>query len=80
MQMEIRYKTEDIVEKISFGIPRNPDVFVREAIKAGHPRFLDYKSIAEIDSLLEQNLAADSSSILCKRAKEMDNTCKGADE
>ena len=31
----------DIVEKVSFGIPREPDDFVREAIKAGHPRFLD---------------------------------------
>ena len=56
-----------IVEKVSFGIPREPDDFVKEAIKAGHPRFLDYRSINEIDSLLEQNLDAGAFEILSKR-------------
>ena len=49
------YTEEHIVEKVSFGIPREPDDFVKEAIRAGHPRFLDYRSINEIDSLLEHH-------------------------
>ena len=61
------YTDEHIVEKISFGIPREPDDFVKEAIKAGHPRFLDYRSIDEIDSLLEQNLDARAFEITGKR-------------
>ena len=59
---------EGTVEKISFGIPRKPDDFVKEAIKAGHPRFLDYKSIEEIDNLLCFNLQLDDSKILERRA------------
>ena len=58
----------DIVEKISFGIPREPDDFVQQAIKAGHPRFLDFKSIKAIDDLLSFNLRNDSSKILERRA------------
>ena len=37
------YQDNHIFEKVSFGIPREPEDFVKEAIKAGHPRFLDYK-------------------------------------
>ena len=62
------YASSDIVEKVSFGIPREPNDFVREAIKAGHPRFLDYRSIKEIDNLLSFNLQSDSSKILECRA------------
>ena len=56
------------VEKISFGIPREPDDFVKEAIKAGHPRFLDFKSIDNIDNLLKQNMVGEASTILANRA------------
>ena len=66
------YTADDFIEKISLGIPRDPDDFVREAIKAGHPgfhpSFLDYKSKSEIDNLLKQNLVADVSLILGRRA------------
>ena len=57
----------DIIEKNSFGIPRGPEDFVKEAIKAGQPRFLDYRSIKEIDHLLGFNLQRDSSNILERR-------------
>ena len=72
----------DIVGKVSFGIPREPDDFVQQALKAGHPRFLDFRSIRAIDELLSFNLQGDSSKILERRAawlyKEMDQACKGA--
>ncbi len=58
------YQDNHIVEKASFGIPREPEDFVKKAIKAGHHRFLDYKSIKEIDSLLEQNFDACASALL----------------
>ena len=61
------YQKDHIVEKVSFGMPREPEDFVKEAIKAGHPRFLDFKSINEIDSLLEQNFDAEASEILSRR-------------
>ena len=62
------YKDEDALEKISFGIPREPDDFVKEAIKAGHPRFLDFTSIDNIDNLLKQNMVGETSTILANRA------------
>ena len=46
----------EMIEKISFGIPREPEDFVREAVRAGHPRFLDYKSIEHVDVLIQRNL------------------------
>ena len=67
LQNQMEFLDDHIVEKVSFGIPREPDDFVKEAIKAGHPRFLDYRSINEIDALLEQNLDAGSFEILNKR-------------
>ncbi len=61
------YTKDYIVEKVSFGIPREADDFVKEAIRAGHHRFLDYRSINEIDNLLEQNLDAGAFEIISKR-------------
>ena len=63
-----QYKDKGSVEKLSFGIPREPDDFVKEAIKAGHPRFLDFKSIDNIDNLLKQNMVGEASTILANRA------------
>ena len=54
-------------KKISFGIPREPADCVKEAVKAGHPRFLDYKSIDEVDNLIFKNLQKDATQILCER-------------
>lgn len=62
------YTDEEAVEKISFGIPREPDDFVKEAIKAGHPRFLDFKSIDKIANLLRQNVVEEAATILARRA------------
>ena len=67
LQNQMDLPDDYIVEKVSFGIPRDPEEFVKEAIKAGHPRFLDYRSINEIDGLLERNLDAGSFEILSKR-------------
>ena len=67
LQNSSNYTEDQIAEKVSFGIPREPEDFVKEAIKAGHPRFLDYRSINEIDTLLEQNLDAGAFEILSKR-------------
>ena len=64
---QTNFPDDHIVEKVSFGIPREPDEFVKEAIRAGHPRFLDYRSINEIDALLEQNLDAGAFEIISKR-------------
>ena len=50
---------QEMIEKISFGIPREPEDFVREAVRAGHPRFLDYKSIEHVDVLIQRNLNTD---------------------
>ena len=61
------YQDDHIVEKVSFGIPREPEDFVKEAIRAGHLRFPDYKSIKEIDSLLKQNFDAHASTVLKRR-------------
>lgn len=56
----------DTVEKISFGISIEP-ACVKEAVKAGHPRFLDYKSIDEVDNIIFKNLQKDATQILCER-------------
>ena len=58
----------DVVERIRFGIPREPGDFVKEAVKAGHPRFLDYRSIKEVDNLISENLLAEPGDILTKRS------------
>ena len=73
-------RLDDIVEKISFGIPRDPDDFVEEAIKAGHPRFLDYKSIDKIDDLLKQNLMMDAATLLGRRVAWLKKWTKRAGE
>ena len=43
---------DDTVEKLTVGIPRDPSDFVAAAIKAGHPRFLDYQPIDQIENLV----------------------------
>ena len=44
------------VELVSVGIPREPDDFVKEAAKVGHPRFLPYSFSSPIDELIKDNL------------------------
>ena len=48
------------VEKIVLGIPREPNDFVAEAVKAGHPRFLEYRAFEAIDNLVGANLSSDT--------------------
>ena len=50
-----------MIEKTSFGIPREPDDFVEEAVKA------DYRSIDEVDHLISKNLLKDAGEILVER-------------
>lgn len=57
----------EMIEKISFGIPREPEDFVREAVRAGHPRFLDYKSIEHVDVLIQRNLNTDLKKVVKER-------------
>ena len=59
----------DVVEKVSFGISREPDDFVKEAVKAGHRRFLDYRSIDEVENLISENLLKEPGDILTKRSE-----------
>ena len=47
------------VELVSVGIPREPEDFVREAAKVGHPRFLPYSCTSPIDELIKDNLFPD---------------------
>ena len=47
------------VEFVSVGIPREPEDFVREAAKVGHPRFLPYSCSSPIDELIKDNLFPD---------------------
>ena len=44
------------VELVPVGIPREPDDFVKEAAKVGHPRFLPYSFSSPIDELIKDNL------------------------
>ena len=65
--LESNIDGNDMVEQISFGIPREPDDFVKEAARAGHPRFLDFKSIDEVDQLISKNLLRGAGEILEER-------------
>ena len=60
---------DDVVERVSFGIPREPDDFVKEAVRAGHPRFLDFRSIDKVDKLISENLLNTPADILAKRSE-----------
>ena len=55
--------------RVSFGIPREPDDFVKEAVRAGHPRFLDFRSIDKVDNLISENLLNAPANILAKRSE-----------
>lgn len=58
---------DDKVEKLTVGIPRDPSDFVAAAIKAGHPRFLDYKSIDQIENLVHWNVDTGAKDIVQNR-------------
>ena len=57
----------DKVEKITFGVPREPSDFVAEAVKAGHPRFLEYRAFEAIDNLVGANLCSDTYKVIRRR-------------
>ena len=57
----------DKVEKITFGLPREPSDFVAEAVKAGHPRFLEYRAFEAIDNLVGANLCSDTYKVIRRR-------------
>ena len=59
----------DKVEKVSIGIPRDPSDFVRAAIEAGHPRFLEFKCINNIDELVRSNVTEPPHLVMSRRAK-----------
>ena len=65
--LESNIEENDMVEQISFGVPREPDDFVKEAARAGHPRFLDFRSIDEVDQLISKNLLRGAREILEER-------------
>lgn len=72
----------DFVDKISIGLPREREDFVKEAVRAGHPRFLDYKSVENVDFLLSRNLSHDVKKVVqernawLKRWTEEQGNCK----
>lgn len=55
------------VEKIGLGILREPNDFVAEAVKAGHPRFLESRSFEAIDNLVGANVASDTYQVVRRR-------------
>ena len=57
----------DKVEKIVLGIPREPNDFVAEAVKAGHPRFLEYRAVEAMDNLVGANLSSDTYRVVRRR-------------
>ena len=71
---------DDKVEKITVGVPREPIDFVAAAIKAGHPRFLDYKSIDSIDNLVQRNIDIDAVSLVRDRLANLRRWTKRAAE
>ena len=71
---------DDKVEKITVGVPREPIDFVAAAIKAGHPRFLDYKSIDSIDNLVQRNIDIDAVSLVRDRLAYLRRWTKRAAE
>ena len=71
---------DDKVEKIMVGVPREPIDFVAAAIKAGHPRFLDYKSIDSIDNLVQRNIDIDAVSLVRDRLAYLRRWTKRAAE
>ena len=64
---EMTFYDDDKVEKLTVGVPRGPDEFVAAAIKAGHPRFLDYKSIDRIEDLVHWNIDVSATDIVQSR-------------
>ena len=50
-----------------FGKPRERNDFVAEAVKAGNPRFLEYRSIRAIDDLVNANVASEPYQLVRQR-------------
>lgn len=70
MSINSEHKTDnDKVEKVSIGIPRDPSDFVRAAIEAGHPRFLEFKCINNIDELVRSNVIEHPHLVMSRRVK-----------
>ena len=57
------------LELITIGIPREPWDFVKEAATVGHPRFLPYCGMPQLDELLSANLDWERTGILELRTK-----------
>ena len=55
------------LKKLRWGFRGKPSDFVAAAMKAGHPRFLDYKSIDSIDNLVQSNIDIDAGSLVRDR-------------
>ena len=45
------------IEMVTFGLPREPWNFVKQAAAVGHPRFLPYAGTEQLDMLLKANLS-----------------------
>ena len=73
----LQVTTNAAVEKVSVGVPSDPDAFIERAIAAGHPRSLDQFVDPQIESMIKENFVEEPASLAAKRVAFFKNTCVG---
>ena len=63
----LQVTTNAAVEKVSVGVPSDPDAFIERAIAAGHPRSLDQFVDPQIESMIKENFVEEPASLAAKR-------------